>query len=438
MPSPATIPLFRKRSQLLSLILAAAGLWVSSIALLRLYDWNQHLSAFLSIFGIACCIYAVTIRLALHGAFDSIPRLSRKILVVAILLRATVFLCPPTISEDLYRYVWDGKVQNAGFGPYDFPPGAEQLRDLRDSDYQKINHKDFRTAYPPFAQILFRTLSRISTNAAFFKFVILLFEILLLLILKELLSRHRMPPAWLLIYAWHPLVVVEFAGSGHMDVIAICLLFVSLLLLELSRPALAGFSLAAAVLTKYLPAISLPWLLWRGGWKFGLVFVTTVIVLFIPYYTPDLGIFHGLTIFYRTWWFNDSVFGILREIFGDAEPARLTGAFVTGLVALFCLWKRFDFYRSFFLINATVIVFAPVVHPWYVCWLVPFLIFHRNPAWLFFTCWVAISYWIREVSPGAVWKHESWLKFLVYAPLYFVLLRDLAKDLIRARAVRRS
>lgn len=393
------------------------------LALLLLRDWNAHLPSFLCLYLAACLAYGVAVLKARGGRFDSIPNLSRWILLGGILLRLIVFWCPPTLSEDIYRYVWDGKVQNAGFGPYDYPPQADELKALRDQDYEKINHKDFRTAYPPAAELLFRALASISTNHVLFKLAVLAFDCLLLLLLLRLLSAENLPPALLLVYAWHPLAALEFAGSGHMDVIAISLMFLCFLMLP-KRPALSGIALGAAVLTKYLPAITLPWTLRKGGWKLGAAFIAIFIILLLPYYTPDFRLFKGLFVFYRKWWFNDSVFGILRLLFGSAEPARLTGGvFALGTTA-WCLWKRLSIYRSFFLVNAVIIVFAPVVHPWYVCWLIPFLVFHHNPAWLFFSCWIATAYLILYINPAGIWQHALWLRVVVYAPLYAWLLRD--------------
>lgn len=397
-------------------------------ALLVLYNWNAHLRMFLGIYLVACSIFAGIIILSRRGAFDAIPGLSGWVLAGGILLRLTIFWCPPTISQDIYRYVWDGRVQNAGFGPYDYAPGAEELKGLRNEDYPKINHKEFHTPYPPAAQLLFRLLALISDSHVLVKAVILAFDILLLFLLKRLISAEQLPQSALLIYAWHPLVVIEFAGSGHMDVIAISLMFLGFLLLAKDRQALGGITLAVAVLTKYLPAVTLPWLWKRGRWVFALSFVTTAIVLFLPYYTPDLRIFNGLSTFYEKWWFNDSLFGVLRVLFGDSAPARLTGAVFVAITAAVAYWKQYPLYRSFFLINAAVILFAPVVHPWYVLWIVPFLVFHFSGPWLFFSCWVAMSYLILYVDSGQiVWQKPIWLQLLVYVPFYSLLLVDIVR-----------
>ena len=405
------------------LLTAYAIIAVCFLALLALRDWNARQPLFLGIYLTACAAYGAAALQARRGRFDSIPNISGWILLGGIALRLIVFWCPPTLSEDVFRYAWDGRVQNAGFGPYDFPPQADELQSLRDEDYQKINHKDFRTAYPPAAELLFRALASVSGDHRLFKLVVALFDCLLLFLLRRLLAAEGLSPALLLVYAWHPLAALEFAANGHMDAIAICLMFLSFLLLK-KRPSLAGAALGAAVLTKYLPAVTLPWTIGKGGWKMALCFIAIIIVLLLQYYTSDLRIFRGLFIFYRKWWFNDSVFGILRLLFGSAEPARLTGAAFALAAGALCLWKRYSGYRSVFLINAVIIVFAPVVHPWYVCWLIPFLVFHRNPAWLFFTCWIATSYLIRTVSPEGIWQHVLWLRLMVYTPLYAWLLRD--------------
>jgi hypothetical protein len=143
--------------------------------------------------------------------------------------------------------------------------------------------------------------------------------------------------------------------------------------------------------------------------------------------------FTGLFTFYSKWWFNDSLFGILYRIFGKAEPARMFGGAVVLLSAIFCWIKKYSIYRSMLIVIGTIIAFSPVVHPWYVCWIIPFLVFHRNSAWLFFSGWVAIAYIVIYVYPAGKWSHDDWLKILVYAPLYVMLITSLIRQRLAGR-----
>lgn len=413
---------WKPRNPFRCLVLAGLGMEAIFLALLKLGNWNAHIPIFLAFFFASFLVYLLLLKWLLGGAFESIPGLSAMLIGFAVVFRLTLFWSIPSLSEDFYRYVWDGRVQMAGVNPYRYPPEGQELSPLRDAGYERINHKDVRTPYPPFAEVLFHALAKISPGLFTFKTVFLFFELLLIVAIYKLLRLENLPTSHLLIYAWHPLPIVEFAGSAHMDIVAISLFVTSCWLVYRSRSSAGGAILAAAIFTKYIPAISILWLWKKGGWRFLLMLGIFSVILMARYYTPDLVALKGLFAFYQKWWFNDSIFSILYKWLGGAEPARLTGGAVVLLTVLFCYFKRFSLYRSFLIGYGTVLLFSPVVHPWYVCWMIPFLVFHRNWPWLFFSGWIVWSYLIRYLFPDGVWGQVLWLKLLVYVPLFLLLV----------------
>lgn len=430
---PGSSPLSSARSLLIGVIFFES----IYIALLILRDWNSHIPLFLMLYFGAFVVYLYFAIRVIRGQWNNVRSSRNIILVASFVFRLTLFWCEPSLSEDLYRYIWDGRVQNAGLTPYGYPPQDPELAFLRNNDYEKINHKDFSTPYPPAAETYFRFLALISTNSFVFKFGIVLFDFGLILLLQRLLQSEKKDPSLLLLYAWHPLPVIEFAVAGHLDVIAMCLLFLTFWLLQRGLTASSGAILAIATLTKYLPMFSLPWLIRRGGWKMVAAGLLLTVLLGLQYYTPDYRMFSGLFTFYRKWWFNDSLFRILYSLLGGAEPARIAGGLGV-LVALgFCWFRKYPVYRSLLIIYGTILVFSPVVHPWYVCWMIPLLAFHQNFAWLFFSGWVAIAYLIRYVYPVGEWSHDDWLLVLVYAPLYSLLLINWIRSRATANALPR-
>src|SRR5439155_5698803 len=140
--SPATT-----LAALTKLLLAGVLLEVCFLILFFLRDWNSHIPYFLSTYLCAFLIYGIVCYWTLRADFAGAPRISLYIFVFAILFRLTVFGEVPSISEDIYRYMWDGNNQLAGIGPYDYPPGAPQLAALRDANWPRINHKDYKTPY---------------------------------------------------------------------------------------------------------------------------------------------------------------------------------------------------------------------------------------------------------------------------------------------------
>lgn len=392
------------------------------IALWRLQNWNEHLLNFLALYLLFFAVYCVGVHYTLRQAFDSVPHVGLWIVLSALLLRATIFPCKPSLSEDFYRYIWDGRTQVSGLSPYSHPPEAPELQLQRDADYEKINHKDVGTPYPPFAEHVFHLIARVSTHHAVFKSVILSFDVLLIVVLSLLLRKETISPALLLLYAWHPLPLVEFAGNAHVDIIAMSLMLLAYYCVMRSRPLSAGAVLAAATLTKYIPLLALPWIIKKGRWKVLVSFAIVCFLLVLPFYLQQPNIFGGLFMFYKKWRFNDSLFGVLYDWLGGAEPARIWGGFFTGLVVIFCLSARYSFYRSFLYTYGTMILLSPVVHPWYICWLIPCFAFYPSKPWIFFSGWIAISYLIRFLFPTGEWHEPLWLKLLVYLPFYFLLI----------------
>jgi len=191
------------------------------------------------------------------------------VLVLGLAMRLLIFASPPLLSTDIYRYVWDGRVQAAGINPYLYLPAAPELRGLRDEGtaataiYPHINRAYYApTIYPPVAQTLFALVGVAWPTIWGMKAVMLAFDLLGIGAALALLRLAGQPLERVLILAWNPLVVWEFAGGGHID--AAALGFVGLMLVLAARRwrALAGLALGAAVLCKLLPAALFP-AVWR-------------------------------------------------------------------------------------------------------------------------------------------------------------------------------
>src|SRR5580765_8351520 len=151
-------------------------------------------------------------------------------LIFAALFRLSILFFPPYLSDDIYRYVWDGRVQSAGINPYRYIPADESLEKLRDEKiYPNINRRDYaRTIYPPLAEGAFLLITRLSESVTWMKAVMVGFEAIAVWALIQLLVSFGFARQRVLIYAWHPLVVWEFAGSGHVDALAIAFIALAL------------------------------------------------------------------------------------------------------------------------------------------------------------------------------------------------------------------
>ncbi|MGH7122219.1 MAG: hypothetical protein ACREFP_25030 [Acetobacteraceae bacterium] len=308
----------RGRAALVALALIGIGLIGLDIAALRLHvpgqlgiGSDQRLRVFVWLMMLEMALYAIAVVIVLR---TRLPPLSLALILGgAILMRGLLLFSPPFLSTDLYRYVWDGMVQNEGINPYRYMPDAPALADLRDrAIYPGINRKDTaRTIYPPFAEAVYALAARLSPTLLGMKVMMTAFDLTAIVALLFLLRRAGRPLAGILIYAWQPLPIWEFAGNGHVDAIVAATVALALLACAARRPAAAAAALTASVLTKFLPGVLLP-AVWRPrGWQFPVLMLASVAALygayssvgwrvigFLPGYVHQEGIANGLGIFY--------------------------------------------------------------------------------------------------------------------------------------------
>jgi len=222
----------------------------------------------LGLLVLAAAVYIAAVRLILRYAW---PRGTVWIVVgVAIALRLLLLTAPPILSSDIYRYVWDGRVQAAGINPYRYVPADPALAFLRDPVvYPQINRAGYaRTIYPPLAEVVFAVTGRVSDNVTGVRLVMLGFEAVGIICLLRLLPLAGLPRERILIYAWNPLALWSFANDGHVDAIAVGLLGLALLLRARHKDGWAGAALAGAVLAKFFPLVVAPAFLREGNfWR---------------------------------------------------------------------------------------------------------------------------------------------------------------------------
>jgi hypothetical protein len=304
------------------------------------------------------------------------------ILLFAALLRLPPLLSPPVLSDDVHRYVWDGRVQAAGINPYRHVPAAPELEPLRDDGiYPRINRRDYApTIYPPAAQLHFLAATRISESVAWMKASMVAWEALAVALLVLLLRQARRPDALVLLYAWHPLPIWEFAGNGHLDAPAIACVLAALLARARGRRALAGAALGVATLFKLYPLVLLP-ALWRpGDRRMPAALAATIVLGYLPYAGVGRGVLgflpgylreEGLESGSRYW-----LLQVAQALGAPLHPAVYVVPVAGSLVALaawVCLRRRprDDFAgASLLLASAAVLAFSPH-YAWYVAWLLP-------------------------------------------------------------------
>ena len=239
---------------------------------------------FVVIAGVSAMVYLLAVLLVTHRTGSR--RGVWVVLLVAAALRLPLIVSPPFLSTDIYRYVWDGRVQAAGVNPFRYLPADPALTSLRDDRvYPRIARGEYaRTIYPPAAQVVFAAVGFSWSSVTGVKATMVGFEILAVLCLLRLLAAAKLPAEHVLIYAWNPLPIWAFAGNGHVDAVLICFVSAALLLRVLRRDGWAGVALGLAIATKFLPAVVAP-VLWRrrAGWRTALAAIVVIVVLYALY-----------------------------------------------------------------------------------------------------------------------------------------------------------
>jgi alpha-1,6-mannosyltransferase len=360
----------------------------------------------------------------------------------SVAFRITLLWTQPVLSDDIYRYVWDGKVQAAGINPYLYSPESPQLSHLRDDTvYPQINRPWARTIYPPGAQRLFRGIYAAKPDSLIFmKATIAACDLLTILLLIRLLRVAGLPPGRAIVYAWHPLAVFELAGSGHLDGLMIPFVLLCLLLLERRRDGWAGAALGAAAAIKLYPALLIPAVVRRHGPRLLLPAAILVGLLYLSY----------------VWTAGPRVLGFLPQYLSDPEerfnsgpgallaygvglltpyPAQVAyGALALALLAVSLRGtKTHD--RSLdatiaevLLLFGTFVTFAQTVHPWYLLWVLPFLAIRPRACWLYLSGAIAISY-VKYTDEHL--RMPLWAGILEYLPFYLLALAAVRAERIR-------
>jgi hypothetical protein len=357
------------------------------------------------------------------------------ILLLALAMRLILLPGWP-VSTDIFRYVWDGRVQGAGINPYLHLPADAALNDLRDTAiFSHINRGDYApTIYPPTAQLFFFLVTRISETIVFMKAVMVALEAVAVWVILQLLVARGLPRSRVLLYAWHPLPLWEFAKSGHVDILAIVLVLLAFLAAERRSSVLAGVALSAGALVKYIPAVTGPALYRRWDWRLPVAFVATTVVLYLPYigagtkvlgflgqYVSEEGIDRGSGIF--VW----RLLGGILPLPGQALALYFAAAvLIMAALALYVVMRdvvtqqqrpRADLAGAMLLAVAFTILFSPH-YAWYFAWLVPFLCFYPVIGVVYLTCaasFLSFAHWPPTIPESLV----------IYGPCSLLLIAEL-------------
>lgn len=418
------------------------------LGFLVLPDARSHLAPYLLLFVAGAAVSLLAARIL------SASRLS-FLLFCGALLRITLIGRPPDLSDDVFRYLWDGRVAAAGISPYALPPSDPAVAGIAPGLARRVAHADVRTVYPPVAQAAFRVFGA-SGHLLVWKAFSAAADLSIVAILYGRGAGGAFAAA---LYAFHPLAITESAGEGHLDSLGVALLLASMAHLARGRRAQAGIAFALSVLTKYVSAVAVVPLLRRGRSQFLAAAALCGAALWLGASRPDASPLGGLGQYVTRWDFNSPAYSaavrlmdvsqlprMAKDSFLDLKarwghpawtlrvfPYFYSAFFARALLALLLAaallviaFRVRDLEAGVFASLAALLLLSPTLHPWYLLWVLPFAASRREPAFLFLSICVPLSYALLYPPPGV---SAALVLAAEYAP--FALL--LAWTILRSR-----
>ena len=362
----------------------------------------------------------------LYFAVFSLKAGVKDILVSAIIIRSILIFAEPNLSDDIYRYIWDGRSSVQMINPFLYLP-SDLFQSNPDSDIltsellEKMNSPEYYSVYPAFSQILFAVSSVFAptsfiSNVVVLKFLYLLFEIGTMFLILSFLKLRKMPEHLLSLYALSPLVIIEVMGNAHLEGVMVFFLIAALYYLEKKNYSWSSVFLALAVSTKMLPLILMPAiLLFIPRRKFLIytgTFTLTSVTLFLPFFNIEIvhNIFQSIDLYFQKFEFNASIYYLVREIgfliagYNIISIAGKLLAIISTMMIVFLAFMQRSkniyalisvSYFSFLIYFA----FATTIHPWYLTTLVGLSVFLPYRTAIVWSGTVTVSYVTYNTFP---------------------------------------
>src|SRR6266851_2130414 len=375
-------------------------------------------------FFIPLAVAGVAYLLAIRELFST-PEFPTRVIVFGLALSAVwhfQFLrLPPGLDDDIHRYVWDGRVQRLGYNPYIVVPGDPARARLHTSETRTLNNPEVPSPYPAGAQLFFRAVASIHESIFALKVAFVVCDLAIVFVLLDVLRCTRQAEHWVLAYAWHPLLAIEVAGSGHVDIVGVLLLSVSVASLVRRWRAAAAMSFGLAVAVKLLPIVLLPLYWKRVRMRDGALAAIAVGLLYVPFLNHGRIPIGSLGTYVQRFRFNDPVFATLERVTAPQVVAGL--AVLVGFLT--AIWMRRKSAEgssdAFAWPMAASLLCAPVVYPWYLLWLLPFIRSTSTMPIMIWTLSIIPTYYVWHLrTVGRPWLVPDWIMILEYGSVAVV------------------
>jgi alpha-1,6-mannosyltransferase len=397
-------------------------------------------------FIIPLAVAGIAYLLAVRELFST-PKFPRRVIFIgllfAVLWQVPFLLMAPGSDDDVHRYLWDGRVQRLGYNPYIVVPSDPALAGLHIPETRTLNNPDVPSPYPAGAQLFFRGVTAIHESIFALKVAFVICDLAIVLVLVDLLRCSGEAAHWVLAYAWNPLLATEVAGSGHIDILGALLLLVSAAALGRRWRTVAAVAFGLAIAVKLLPIVLLPLYWKRIRVRDAALAAAMVGLLYIPFFNHGRTPIGSLGSYVLRFRFNDPVFATLERV---AAPQLVVGlAVLVGLVTSFSLRRNTSARSSdaFAWPMAASLLCAPVVYPWYLLWLLPFVRSASTVPLMIWTVSIIPTYYVWHLRTlGRPWLVPWWIMLIEYGSVAMagavILFRRSARVAVTRNAATRD
>ncbi len=314
---------------------------------------------------------------------------------IAVLVRSVIIFAFPNLSDDIYRFIWDGKLIWDGIHPFLHTPDEVIQNHLVTNPmyktlYPLLNSPHYFTVYPPVCQTIFAISTKLFPNSIYWsavsmKLILGLFDVGSIFLIQKILKQEQLPAKNVLLYALNPLIIIELCGNAHFEAAMIFFFLLGIYLWNQQKMALSAIAIAFSIASKLLPLLFLPFLFFGKPkasnqttyfqTKFFGILIISIFLLFLPLHNTQLveNMGSSLNLYFQKFEFNASIYYVLRwlgfQIFGYNQIAILGPALgVTVFLTIFywAFWGKEDIYRNFIWSITLYLLCATIVHPWYL------------------------------------------------------------------------
>jgi len=356
---------------------------------------------------------------------------------LALLFGGPLLLAPPLLSDDLYRYLWEGRIWLEGFNPYRLAPDDLALVPLRDEVWLKINNPAIGSIYPPLSQLLFVVAAWFGGQVWMVKLLALLAHAVTAGFVARIAKSSQAPIA----LALNPLLLSESALNGHLDILCGLALLVTAWALAQQRYARAGIAACAAIGLKVVGLALLPLFARRPKVLLGVSFASVLLLVPLAASRAPVDPVSGAGQFASRWRGNESLFALAdwasRQCVGDASADLAARSMMVLAFLLLCalvVKRRVPSLSAARFLIWSVLLLSPQVHPWYLAWLLPIELVAGGSAGLVWSAAVLCAYAPLDlwVSQG-VWRMPAWLQIFEYSIVALALIVDPLRPTLQAR-----